>query len=431
MPKSDSMQPYTMKFEPAGSEGTCLADESLLTCAQTLGINVTAFCNGTGTCRACAIRITQGAVSEPTSIERNTFPENALREGWRLACQTFPRSECQLFLPETSQRTSQRLQTEGDERHVTLCPPVRSVQIELEPPSRDEVHTDAENLRQAIKQQHGFDVHILDIELLRTLSADLRALRWQCNAYLRQRELIGVTAPTSRTLGVAVDLGTTKIAGYVVDLSNGKTLAARGFMNPQIRYGEEIISRLQYALQAPSGEKTLQKILIEALNQLIRELCEEIGSHRSEIVESVIVGNTAMHHILLKLPVRQLAMAPFVPALRSAFDVKARDIGLHIASGANLHVLPNIAGFVGADHTAALVATAEEWKQGKVLVLDIGTNTEASLTIDGKISSLSCASGPAFEGFHIKDGMRSAPGAIEKVWFHKEEVCYETVAGTQ
>jgi len=222
-------------------------------------------------------------------------------------------------------------------------------------------------------------------------------------------------------------LGTTKIASYLIDLSDGRTLAAKGDMNPQIRYGEDIISRINSAIKSPKKGVQLQQITVEALNQLVADLCADIHANTEEIVEAVVVGNTAMHHLFLGLPVRQLALSPFVPAVTSALDIKARDLGLHISTGAYIHLLPNIAGFVGADHVAMLLATDAWQAEGITVALDIGTNTEVSLIAGGKITTVSCASGPAFEGYHIKHGMRAAGGAIERVQLADDNIQYQTV----
>jgi uncharacterized 2Fe-2S/4Fe-4S cluster protein (DUF4445 family) len=228
---------------------------------------------------------------------------------------------------------------------------------------------------------------------------------------------------------LAIDLGTTKIAGYLVDLDSGETLAAQGIMNPQISYGEDVIARLSRVSRSPSGDTGARDLVVEAIDQLAADLCALIEAQRENIVEAVVVGNTAMHHLLLRLPVDQLGRSPFVPAASGPMDTKARDVGLHLAPGAYLHTPPNIAGFVGSDHVAMLLATDVSRRSGVVLALDIGTNTEVALVRKGEIASASCASGPAFEGAHIKDGMRAAPGAIERLRLVDNSIEYQTIGG--
>jgi uncharacterized 2Fe-2S/4Fe-4S cluster protein (DUF4445 family) len=241
--------------------------------------------------------------------------------------------------------------------------------------------------------------------------------------------VIALFSPSSRQLGLAIDLGTTKIAGYLVDLSDGRTLAAKGVMNPQISYGEDVISRINRVIKSPDDSVQLQKLAVEAINELGADLCAEVSANIEEIVEAVVVGNTAMHHLFLNLPVKQLALSPFVPAVSRALEVKARDLGLGIAPGAYVHLLPNIAGFVGADHVAMLLATEAREAEEPIIALDIGTNTEISLVNNGEVNTVSCASGPAFEGGHIKYGMRAATGAIERLRIDGDKVQYQTIDG--
>jgi uncharacterized 2Fe-2S/4Fe-4S cluster protein (DUF4445 family) len=216
-------------------------------------------------------------------------------------------------------------------------------------------------------------------------------------------------------LGLAVDVGTTKIAAYLLDLESGDVLAVRGAMNPQISYGEDVISRIDYSNENEGGRETLQGKVVAALNGMIAEMCGEADVSMEQIVEAVIVGNTAMHHLLVGLPVRQLAMSPYVPAVSEPLDLPAGEIELDISPGAFIHLPPNIAGFIGADHVSMVLST-DIWKaENTVIAVDIGTNTEITLTVGGRMLSCSCASGPAFEGAHIRDGMRAAPGAIERV----------------
>jgi uncharacterized 2Fe-2S/4Fe-4S cluster protein (DUF4445 family) len=220
-----------------------------------------------------------------------------------------------------------------------------------------------------------------------------------------------------------------QVAGYLIDLESGKTLAAKGLMNPQISYGEDVVSRIVAASKSPADAARLQSLLSEALSQLAADLCAESNAKPTDIVEAVVVGNTAIHHLFLGLPVKQLGLSPYVPAVDDALDIKAREIGLNIAPGAYVHLLPNIAGYVGADHVAMLLATRLAETNGVTLAIDIGTNTEICLNHKGKMTSVSCASGPAFEGAHIKFGMRAAPGAIEHVRLENDRLEIQTIAG--
>jgi uncharacterized 2Fe-2S/4Fe-4S cluster protein (DUF4445 family) len=267
----------------------------------------------------------------------------------------------------------------------------------------------------------------IDIGALRNIPNQLRSWNWKCQAVVRSGELVTIVPLKGRRLGLAADLGTTKIAGYLVDLSDGRTLAARGVINPQISYGEDIISRMTTVVRVPGAAAALQELAVGAINGLCAELCAEVGAEPEEVLEAAVVGNTAMHHLFLRLPVKQLAVSPFVPAVSRALEVKAAELGLNIAPGAYVHLLPNIAGFVGADHASVLLATGAWQARDTTLVLDIGTNTEVSLIYRGEIAATSCASGPAFEGGHIKYGMRAATGAIERLRIANDVVQYQTI----
>ncbi|MGB2885608.1 MAG: ASKHA domain-containing protein [Dehalococcoidia bacterium] len=421
------MTVYIVYFEPVGRKGECRANQSLLDCAHRLGMGIASLCGGQGTCHSCKIQLLSGTVSAPTGNEREVFSSEELKDGWRLACQTYPASDCKLNVPSESMTTTQRTQVEGLEITVAPEPPVQAYHLKLAGPSLSNPQADAEHLLQELNHQHHLPCNRVDIDVMRLLSPQLRSWKWQCQTSVRDNEVIALGPWPSRQLGLAVDLGTTKIASYLIDLSDGRTLAAKGDMNPQIRYGEDIISRINSAIKSPKKGVQLQQITVEALNQLVADLCADIHANTEEIVEAVVVGNTAMHHLFLGLPVRQLALSPFVPAVTSALDIKARDLGLHIAAGAYVHLLPNIAGFVGADHVAMLLATDAWQAEGITVALDIGTNTEVSLIAGGKITTVSCASGPAFEGYHIKHGMRAASGAIERVQIADDNIQYQTV----
>jgi uncharacterized 2Fe-2S/4Fe-4S cluster protein (DUF4445 family) len=212
-------------------------------------------------------------------------------------------------------------------------------------------------------------------------------------------------------------------------LKSGDIAASLGLMNPQISYGEDVVSRIYTAGESAENAERMQRLLVDALNSTAAALCAEIGSDPSHIADAVIVANTAIHHLFLGLPVQQLGLVPYVPAVCSAVDIKARDIGLKTAPGGYVHMLPNIAGYVGADHVAMLLGIEMDKREGVTLALDIGTNTEICLNCRGKMKSVSCASGPAFEGAHIQFGMRAAKGAIERVCISGAQVEIQTIGG--
>lgn len=354
------------------------------------------------------------------------FSAEQLARGYRLACQAYPLSDVKVEVPPESLATPQRLSIEGQEIAVEIDPVVTSYEVHLPPPNLEDLRSDATRLQQALSEL-GVDGVRLPLTVLHQISERLRALDWRAQAVVREGEVVAILPLESRLLGLAVDIGTTKLAAYLLNLTDGETLAKAGEMNPQISYGEDVISRIAYCDQHPDGRQILRNRVVETLNRMIEGLCAEAGEIPEHVVEAVIVGNTAMHHLFAGLPVHQLGMAPYVPAVGEALDIPAHELGLHLAPGAYVHLPPNIAGYVGADHVAMAVAT-EVWQADKTMVaLDIGTNTEITLAVEGRLLTCSCASGPAFEGAHIRDGMRAAPGAIERVQISRDEVRIFTI----
>jgi uncharacterized 2Fe-2S/4Fe-4S cluster protein (DUF4445 family) len=421
------MPAYTVDFEPVGRRGRCQKNDSLLACAHGVGAGINSICGGKGVCHSCKVQVLSGTVSQPTSHEAEAFTPEELRQGWRLACQTYPLSNCTLSVPLESMTTTQRIQVEGGEIPVEPEPPVRAYRLELAIPSLSEPQADADRLMEALKEKYQLPCSTFDINVLRTLSPHVRSWDWKCQAMVRNGHVVGLSPWQDPSFGVAVDLGTTKVAAYLIDLHDGRTLAAKGIMNPQISFGEDIITRMTQVIQSPDKGVKIQKLIVEGINDLINSLCAEVEAKPEQIVEAVVVGNTAMHHLFLGLPVRQLALSPFVPAVSRALDIKVHDVGLCIAPGAYVHLLPNIAGFVGADHVAMLLATGAGEAEGPTVALDIGTNTEVSLVNHGTITAVSCASGPAFEGGNIKDGMRASTGAIEGLRIAEDGIQYQTI----
>jgi uncharacterized 2Fe-2S/4Fe-4S cluster protein (DUF4445 family) len=418
---------YTIDFEPLGRRGKCQSSESLLDCARKVGVGINSLCGGRGQCRCGKVQVLSGTVSEPTSNDLEAFSPQELREGWRLACQTYPGSDCKINVPPESMTTQQRVQVEGLDVVIAPEPPVRSYHVKASPPTLTDLRADGDRLLETLNRQHQLKCDEIDIEVMRKFSPQVRSWKWECQASVRDNEVVALAPWPGRQLGLAIDLGTTKIAAYLIDLSSVETLAAKGIMNPQIAYGEDLISRTTYVTKSPDRGAHLQDLVIKAINEVAVDLCSEVDVKTDEIVETVVVGNTAMHHLFLGLPVKQLALAPYVPNVSMPLEIKARDLGLNLAPGAYVHLLPNIAGFVGGDHVAMLLATGIQQDEGPIVALDIGTNTEVSLINQGKISTVSCASGPVFEGWHIKDGMRAGKGAIERVMVDRDCVQYQTI----
>jgi uncharacterized 2Fe-2S/4Fe-4S cluster protein (DUF4445 family) len=426
---------HFIDFEPVGRRGACPPESTLLDSARLLGVGLASLCGGAGECGGCVVQLLSGEVSEPRPEEINFLLPSELAQGYRLACRTTPRSDCRVRVPLESLTSVQRTQVEGEELAVLPEPVVRAYSVALEPPTLSDLRADAARLTDALREQHGLAVTGLDLAVLREIPNRLRegidaGLRpWHGQAVLRENEVIGLLPDGARPLGLAVDLGTTKIATYLVDLAAGQTLASRGLMNPQIPYGEDIIARITFAERDETKASLLQDLVVQELNEIASEMCAGSQARPEHIVDAVIVGNTAMHHLLLGLPVRQLARSPYIPAAACALDLKARELGLRFASGCYVHLPAVIAGFVGADHVAMLLATEIESSAGAALAIDIGTNTEICLFDGRQLTSASCASGPAFEGAHIKHGMRAADGAIERLRLTRDGLEYQAIGG--
>ena len=426
-PKS-APRTYTIEFQPVGIHGSCEAGQSVLDCACRLGVGINSVCGGAGTCGNCRIRVLSGTVSVATRQEEEFLPPSDVKNGWRLACQTYPAGDLKVEIPPESLSAPQRTQVEGLQVDVRPEPLVDSYRIGVTQPSLTDLTGDVDRVIQTLNRQLVKPCTLVDFTVMRHMSTRLREFNWECQVAVRGTEMIALDPYPSPRVGLAVDLGTTKIAAYLIDLDSGKTLAARGAGNPQVSYGDDIISRISFAMKSKDGARQLQNAVVTVLNSLAEGMCQETGIQPQHILEAVLVGNTAMHHLFLGLPVDQLSRSPFVPAVSSATDVKASNLGLHITPGGYIHLLPNIAGFVGADHVAVLLAT-KPWRYTKeaVLTIDIGTNTEVSLASGGVMTAVSCASGPAFEGGHIKHGMRAMPGAIERVRISNGSIRYQTI----
>lgn len=413
----DTDRRYQIQFQPLGKRVTVGAGTTVFEAARQAGIELTSACGGEGNCGQCQVVLLSGSSNPPTPDEEFLISSADRQNGYRLACCLEAHSDLKIHLPKDSLLTGQRLQIESNLRSIPPEPGVRACPVQVEPPSLQDLRSDLTRLKDALHTAHSLDDLTASHAAIRSLPAALRSAGWQVTAFVRGGEIIAVRPAGEAPLGLAVDLGTTKIAAALVRLESGETLASAGLPNPQISYGEDVISRLNYAVRNPEGGAVLADKVRQALDSLLGDLLQEAGAQRGQVAEACIVGNTAMTHLLLGFPVLQLAKAPYVAAASDALDVPAAALGLEMAPGAAVHIPPGIGGFVGADHVAMVLASDLDHSPKVTLGLDIGTNTEISLRkpdLDHLVA-VSCASGPAFEGAHIRDGMRAASGAIEKV----------------
>ncbi|MBN1284806.1 MAG: DUF4445 domain-containing protein [Anaerolineae bacterium] len=426
------MAKYTVNFQPIGRRVEVEAGVTLLDAAQQAGIGLSAVCGGAGVCDTCLVYVREGRVSPPNLVEEADLDADDLAAGLRLACQTEVLGDLRVEVPPGSLSAPQRTQVEGEMLDVAVEPAVTKHVVRLEPATQEDLRSDWSRLCDALAGGVTRPLRA-SVPVLAALSPRLRAQGWQASVMVRAGadgcEVVRVGAPDDAPLGFAVDIGTTKLAGYLVDLATGRTLAMQGRMNPQIAYGEDVMARIGYAQQSDAHAQTMQRVLVDALNEMIAQLCAEAGAgaEPSHVVDVAAVANTAMHHLFVGLPVQQLGSAPYVAAFSDALNVRAAELGLDVAPGAYVYMPPNIAGFVGADHVSMLLATDIPSSSGVVVGLDIGTNTEVTLNAGGRLLSCSTASGPAFEGAHIRDGMRASDGAIEVFRMIDDRPQYQTI----
>ena len=409
-------------FEPIGKRIQANVGQNLLEAAHAAGIDLVAVCGGAGTCGQCQIQLVGGITAPPNIVERSFFSSEMLEKGWRLACQTTIHGALKVFVPADSLTTPQRLQLEGagDETNLSSSYEISDLDV-----PQQQCASLSINSLDALSLPHPF---IDDKpQLIAAFVSDLRVESGKLRIVSKNGRIINYLRVHESALGFAVDLGTTKIAAYLVDLQTKRILAKSSAPNPQIHFGEDVISRILYCMENEDGNKLLQNKVVETLNDLILKMCAEIKVNQRQIIDAVVVGNTAMHHLFAGLPVRQLGLSPYAPAVTHCLSLEPTQLGLAISEYASIYLPENIAGYVGGDHVAMMIASKADSAQDTVLALDIGTNTEISLVHEGIIHTCSCASGPTFEGAHIHEGMRASDGAIERINIEGEKILIQVI----
>jgi uncharacterized 2Fe-2S/4Fe-4S cluster protein (DUF4445 family) len=406
-----------VEFQPVGKRVPVSKGVTILEAARQAGIELASSCGGEGSCGQCLVVVLSGEVSSPIADEKYMVGAHDLERGYRLACTTQVLGSLKVHLPPGTLISGQRLQLESSLGGIDPDPFVRAYPLHLPPPHLEDLRADLTRLEDALRSQHAIAELKAGRAAIASLPGSLRQNNWRGQAFVRQGEIVAFRPSSDTPLGFAVDLGTTKIAAALIELESGSCLGSGGRPNPQTSYGEDVISRLGFAVRSPEGGQVLAGKVRETLDELLGDLVRQAGAAREAVAEACIVGNSAMIHLLLQLPVRQLAIAPYVAASNSAQDLPAAELGLRMAPGASVHIPPAIGGFVGSDHVAMILASEMDRRETICLGIDIGTNTEISLRLPGeeRMTAVSCASGPAFEGAHIRDGMRAASGAIERV----------------
>ncbi len=427
------MKKHKLIFQPSGRRGEVEDGKTILEAAQSLGVDIEGLCGNKKVCGKCKVRIEEGYF-EKDNIESGMSHLSPLTEdekkhikpedgpGIRLSCTAEVRGDVKIFVPERSRAGKQVVRKAAKELSIALDPAVKKYNVELAAPTLHDMTTgDHERVLKFIEDDYGIKGLTFDYTVLKDLQDVLRRGGWKATVTVwMDREIIKVEPGfVEACYGLAVDIGTTTCVGYLTDLSTGKVVNTESMMNPQVPYGEDVMSRITYAMTNPEGLETMKNAIIKGLNEIIERVVSEImndGPDPGFVIDDLtIVFNTAMHHIFLGFNPIYIGRSPFIPAVQNSLDIKARDLGLKINPAAYIHVLPIEAGFVGADNVGVLIAEEPYNQDEMVLVIDIGTNGELLMGNKEKVCSTSCATGPAFEGAQIKFGMRAAPGAIEVV----------------
>ncbi len=422
-------QTHKVIFQPAGRGGMVAEGSTLLEAAQQLGVGIEAICGGRETCHKCLVQVETGTfpkhnlfsdsshLTPLSERERGLAEEGLLSHNRRLACTARIVGDLLLTVPEESQTQKQIVLKAASGRTIELDPIIRLYYLELEP-VRPGVPADRERVLAELQKRFGLTGLQFDYPALRQLSELLRQARGAVTLTVwDDRLVIRVQAGYhEQPVGLAIDVGSTTLAAYLCDLRTGDLLATVSAMNPQVTYGDDIMSRISYANERPDGRERLHAGLIQALDKLAREAARQAGLTGQDIVDLTLVGNSVMHHLALNLNPRPLGEAPFIPVVDGPVDLRAADLGLQqVNPGARLHLLPLEAGFVGADNVGVILAEQPHRQDEIMLIIDVGTNGELLLGNRERLLCTSSPTGPALEGAQITHGMRAAPGAIERV----------------
>jgi uncharacterized 2Fe-2S/4Fe-4S cluster protein (DUF4445 family) len=422
-------------FTPSGKRGRFPAGTPVLTAARQLGVDLDSVCGGRGICSKCQITPSYGefpkhgvtvsgnALSDWNKVEQRYQDKRGLVEGRRLGCQAQIQGDVVIDVPPESQVHRQVVRKRAEARDITLNPSTRLYYVDVEEPDMHKPSGDLERLIEALNAQWDLKGVMADLHILRELQPVLRKGGWKVTVAIHQGD--GSHSPRimhiwpgyydGTVYGLAVDLGSTTIAAHLCDLRTGDVVASSGIMNPQIRFGEDLMSRVSYSMMNKGGDLEMTRAVREGMNALFNQIADEAGIEASSIVDSVFVCNPVMHHLFLGIDPFELGQAPFALATSNALNLRALDLDLDIHPAARVYLLPCIAGHVGADAAAVALSEAPDKSEDLVLVVDVGTNAEILLGNRDKVLACSSPTGPAFEGAQISSGQRAAPGAIERV----------------
>ena len=422
-------------FMPSGRRGLFPRGTPLLDAARSLGVDIDSVCGGRGLCGRCQISCVTGSFAKhqiesdvdhlsPFSATEEKFEERKgpLKEGRRLSCHTTLLDDAVIDVPAESQVHRQIVRKEMESRDIRLDTATRLYYVQIEEPSLEDPRGEMQFLFEALEREWGVTGLTLANSQLHALQAALTREDRGVTVAVYQEQLITGIWPGlfDKPRGIAIDVGSTTVAAHLCDLNSGEVLASAGVMNPQIRYGEDLMSRVSYVMMHPEGSELLTSAIREAINGLFVELTSEASNQVEDILEIALVANPIMHHIVLGINPVNLGTAPFALTTSDAIDTRAAEMGLNAHPEARLYCLPCIAGHVGADAAGVILAEAPDRNEDMTLIVDVGTNAEIVLANNERLLVCSSPTGPAFEGAQVSSGQRATIGAIERVQIDRE-----------
>ncbi|HAZ78646.1 MAG TPA: drug:proton antiporter [Porticoccaceae bacterium] len=417
-------------FTPSGRRGSFPVNTPLLDAARSLGVDIDSVCGGRGLCGRCQVTCSEGSFPKHQITSANThlspiseteksygLRKKSLAEGRRLSCHTLLLDDCVIDVPAESQVHRQIVRKDAEYRDIQLDVATKLYYVDVPEPDMAVPKGDLQHLLEALAAQWGLNTLTCDALLLSQLQPILKKVGRKLTVAVHKNQTIIALWPGffDKAYGVAVDVGSTTVAVHLCDLASGEVVASASLMNPQIRFGEDLMSRVSYVMMHPEGVVEMSKAIREALNSLFVEVTKKVNVAVEHIVEITLVANPIMHHLLLGIDPVELGGAPFALTTDAAIEIRACDLDLNINRGGRLYILPCIAGHVGAD-TAGMILSEEPGQQEKMtLLVDVGTNAEIVLGDKHRLLACSSPTGPAFEGAQISCGQRAAAGAIERV----------------
>jgi uncharacterized 2Fe-2S/4Fe-4S cluster protein (DUF4445 family) len=423
-------------FMPSGKRGRFPLGTPVLKAARSLGVDIDSVCGGRGICGRCQVEVSEGEfaklgvtskvanLSAFGAVEQRYADRRGLKDGRRLSCSTLLQGDVVIDVPPDSQVHKQVVRKRAEMRAIELDPVVRLHYVEVIEPNMHDPSGDLQRLMQALEAQWGLTGLDCDLRVIQHLQKALRQGNWTVTVAVHHGKQITAVWPGfhDKAYGLAVDVGSTTIAGHLCDLSSGDVVASAGIMNPQIRFGEDLMSRVSYVMMNPGGDADMTRAVREAINGLAASVANEARIDVKNILEATFVGNPIMHHLLLGIDPTELGGAPFALASDSSITIWASEIELRIHANARIYTLPCIAGHVGADTAGVILSEAPHESNEMTLIVDVGTNAEIVLGNRHRLLAASSPTGPAFEGAQISCGQRAAPGAIERVRIDPESL---------